>query len=86
MNGDIQELYLVLAKYFFTTSEAIEYLGINRNTFYSLVSRGKITKIKKSGVVLYPRFQVVARKNEMNFLQSKYRPYELGEAENINVE
>lgn len=42
-----RELLELLDEYFLSTREAIEYLDISRQCFFSLVSRGKINKIKK---------------------------------------
>ncbi|WP_439443720.1 helix-turn-helix domain-containing protein [Listeria aquatica] len=65
-----------LNNFFVSTKEAIDILQISRQNFYSLVNRNKIHRIKKEGVVLYLRDEILERKNEQIKLRQKYRSYE----------
>ncbi|MBC1457849.1 helix-turn-helix domain-containing protein [Listeria newyorkensis] len=67
-----RELVELLDEYFLSTKEAIEYLEISRQCFFSLVSRGKISKIKKGSVVLYYRHEIENRKVDAEWLRKKY--------------
>ncbi|MHC5251609.1 helix-turn-helix domain-containing protein [Listeria kieliensis] len=65
-----------LDAYFLSTAEAIEMLQISKQNFYSLVNRNKIQRIKKNGVVLYFRDEILERLDNQNVLRRKYRPFE----------
>ncbi|AQY49762.1 hypothetical protein PWEIH_02102 [Listeria weihenstephanensis FSL R9-0317] len=67
-----RELLELLDEYFLSTREAIEYLDISRQCFFSLVSRGKINKIKKGSAVLYYRHEIENRKADAYWLRKKY--------------
>lgn len=67
-----KNLLEILDAYFLSTKEAIEYLGVSRQCFFSLVSRGKINKIKKGSVVLYYRHEIENRKLDAFGLRKKY--------------
>ncbi len=60
-----------------TSSEALDILGITRQSLNSLVKRGKLIPIKElSRDKLFLREEVERRKEESKELQSKYRPYD----------
>jgi len=60
-----------------TSSEAIELLGISRQTMNSLVKRGKIAPIKElPREKLYLKEDIIERKKEQDELRKKYRPYD----------
>ncbi|KMT61433.1 hypothetical protein X560_0013 [Listeria fleischmannii 1991] len=66
----------ILNQYFVSTTEALEILGISRQSFYSLINRKKITKIKKDGAILFFRDEIVERSSRQQNLRKKYRPYD----------
>lgn len=70
-----KELLELLDANFMSTSEAIETLAVSKQCFYSLVTRNKLTKIKKGSCVLYFRYQIEDRKRHQGELRNKYRPY-----------
>ncbi|EUJ23691.1 helix-turn-helix domain-containing protein [Listeria grandensis] len=67
-----KELLEMLDEYFLSTKEAVEYLDVSRQCFFSLVSRGKINKIKKGSVVLYYRHEIENRKLDAELLRKQY--------------
>ncbi|MBC1371330.1 helix-turn-helix domain-containing protein [Listeria booriae] len=71
LNSYCFSLYYFLDKEFLSTQEAIDYLGISRQGFYSLVERGKITKVKKGSAVLYFRCEIEKQKKERKI--NRYR-------------
>lgn len=71
-----EEAIYFLNQYFFSTTEAIEFLGISKANFYSLIARGKIKKIKKGTLVLYYREEIEQRKKNAYYLRGKYRPFD----------
>ncbi len=78
MNSNIskeQQLEL-LDKYFVSTIEALDLLQISKQSFYSLVNREKIVRVKKGGAVLYFRDEILERAREQEFLRKKYRPFD----------
>ncbi|MBC2285461.1 helix-turn-helix domain-containing protein [Listeria booriae] len=66
----------MLDRYFLSTTEAIDMLQISRQNFYSLISRKKITRIKKDGAVLFFKEEILERLNNQPMLRTKYRPFE----------
>ncbi len=66
----------ILNQYFLSTAEAMEILAISRQSFYSLINRNKITKIKKGGAVLFFRDEILGRAEKQVILRKKYRPYD----------
>ncbi|WP_439443079.1 helix-turn-helix domain-containing protein [Listeria aquatica] len=70
-----QQLEL-LDQYFVSTDEALEILQISRQSFYSLINRKKIMRIKKGGAVLYLREDIMARMSVQGWLRKKYRPFD----------
>ncbi|MBC2149682.1 DNA-binding protein [Listeria booriae] len=70
-----KELLELLDANFMSTSEAIEALAVSKQCFHSLVTRNKLTKIKKGSCVLYFRYQIEDRKKHQEELRNKYRPY-----------
>ncbi|WP_240310386.1 MULTISPECIES: helix-turn-helix domain-containing protein [Listeria] len=66
----------ILNQYFLSTAEAMEILAISRQSFYSLINRNKITKIKKGGAVLFFRDEILGRAENQVILRKKYRPYD----------
>lgn len=71
-----EEAICFLNRYFLSTNEAIELLDISKANFYSLIARGKITKIKKGTLVLYYREEIEERKRTAYYLRGKYRPFD----------
>ncbi|MBC6316275.1 helix-turn-helix domain-containing protein [Listeria grandensis] len=67
-----KKLLEMLDEYFLSTKEAVEYLDVSRQCFFSLVSRGKINKIKKGSVVLYYRHEIENRKLDAELLRKQY--------------
>ncbi|MGW5980175.1 helix-turn-helix domain-containing protein [Bacillus mycoides] len=60
-----------------TTPEAIEFLGISRARLSQMIKKGKITPVKKLGCVsLFLKDDVIAKREELEPLRVKYRPYE----------
>ncbi|EUJ20029.1 DNA-binding protein [Listeria grandensis FSL F6-0971] len=71
-----EELLSLLNREFLSRQEAIEHLGISKQCFHSLVTRGKITKIKKGSAVLFYRYEIEIRKQDASGLRKKYRPFQ----------
>ncbi|CAH0208431.1 hypothetical protein SRABI84_02077 [Peribacillus simplex] len=59
-----------------TSAECIELLGITRARLSSLIRKKKIVPIKKGGVQLYLKQDMLKKKEELEALRLKYRPYE----------
>ncbi|MFY0800930.1 DNA-binding protein [Peribacillus frigoritolerans] len=59
-----------------TSTECIELLGITRARLSSLIRKKKIVPIKKGGVQLYLKQDMLKKKAELEALRLKYRPYE----------
>ncbi|MEH7787334.1 helix-turn-helix transcriptional regulator [Bacillus thuringiensis] len=60
-----------------TTPEAIEFLGVSRARMSHMIKKGKITPVKKLGCVsLFLKDDVIAKREELELLRAKYRPYE----------
>ncbi|MED3536228.1 DNA-binding protein [Bacillus anthracis] len=60
-----------------TTPEAIEVLGVSRARLSHLIKKGKINPVKKLGCVsLFLKDDVIAKREELELLRVKYRPYE----------
>ncbi|EUJ45767.1 helix-turn-helix domain-containing protein [Paenilisteria rocourtiae] len=72
-----EKLIDLLNREFLSRQEAIEYLGISKQCFHSLVNRGKITKINKGSAVLFYRYEIESRKQDSNMLRKKYRPFQM---------
>ncbi|MBC1554069.1 helix-turn-helix domain-containing protein [Listeria booriae] len=70
-----EQLLEILDAYFLSTREAIDTLEVSKQSFYSLVTRNKITKIQKGSCILYYRHQIEERKSMQHNLREKYRPY-----------
>ncbi|MBC1935849.1 helix-turn-helix domain-containing protein [Listeria grandensis] len=70
-----QQLLDFLNEEFLSRQEAIDYLDISKQCFHSLVSRGKITRIKKGSAVLFYRHEIENRKAITPELWRKYRPF-----------
>lgn len=66
----------LLDQYFVSTNEALDMLQISRQSFYSLINRKKITRVKKGGAVLYFRDEIMTRMSNQVWLREKYRPFE----------
>ncbi|EUJ16960.1 helix-turn-helix domain-containing protein [Listeria aquatica] len=66
----------LLDQYFVSTIEALDLLQISKQSFYSLVNREKINRVKKGGAVLYFRDEILERAREQEFLRKKYRPFD----------
>ncbi|CAM4053302.1 helix-turn-helix domain-containing protein [Lederbergia lenta] len=61
-----------------TTTEAMEVLGVSRGRMSQLIEAGKITPIKKlSRVSLFLRSDLEEKKEELEELRKKYRPYDV---------
>ncbi|MBC1554020.1 helix-turn-helix domain-containing protein [Listeria booriae] len=71
-----KQLRELLDREFLSRQEAIDYLDISKQCFHSLVTRGKITKIKKGSAVLFYRYEIEHRKHIAPELFEKYRPYQ----------
>ncbi|MBC1456922.1 helix-turn-helix domain-containing protein [Listeria newyorkensis] len=71
-----EELIGFLDREFLSRQEAIEHLNISKQCFHSLVTRGKITKIKKGSAVLFYRHEIESRKTDATLLRKKYRPFQ----------
>ncbi|MBC2174197.1 helix-turn-helix domain-containing protein [Listeria booriae] len=69
-----EELLAFLNREFLSRQEAIDYLEVSKQCFHSLVTRGKITKIKKGSAVLFYRYEIENRKQDASGLRKKYRP------------
>ncbi|MDX8366712.1 helix-turn-helix domain-containing protein [Cytobacillus sp. IB215665] len=60
-----------------TTSEATKILGVTRQRMSQLISSGKLTPVKKlRGDSLFLRVDIGGKKEELEELRKKYRPYE----------
>ncbi|MGG0232742.1 DNA-binding protein [Bacillus tropicus] len=60
-----------------TTPEAIEFLVISRARLSHMIKKGKITPVKKLGCVsLFLKDDLIAKREELELLRAKYRPYE----------
>ncbi|MEK4913415.1 helix-turn-helix domain-containing protein [Bacillus sp. FSL E2-8887] len=59
------------------TSEAMEILGVNRSRMSAMVKAGKLSPVKKLGnVSLFLKTDIEAKKEELEVLRVKYRPYD----------
>ncbi|MBC1493213.1 DNA-binding protein [Listeria booriae] len=70
-----EELLAFLNREFLSRQEAIDYLEVFKQCFHSLVTRGKITKIKKESAVLFYRHEIESRKQDASGFRKKYRPF-----------
>ncbi|MDP9742834.1 UNVERIFIED_ORG: hypothetical protein QFZ59_004664 [Bacillus sp. B2I3] len=59
-----------------TSTECIELLGITRSRLSSLIRSNKIVPIKKAGVQLYLKQDMLKKKAELEALRIKYRPFD----------
>ncbi|MGG1486721.1 DNA-binding protein [Peribacillus castrilensis] len=59
-----------------TSTECIELLGITRGRLSSLIRNNKIVPIKKAGVQLYLKQDMLKKKAELERLRIKYHPWE----------
>lgn len=59
-----------------TSTECIELIGITRARLSSLIKTKKITPIKKAGIQLYLKQDMLKKKAELEELRRRYRPYE----------
>ncbi|EUJ23642.1 helix-turn-helix domain-containing protein [Listeria cornellensis] len=73
-----EEQLLLLNSLFLSTQEAIDYLGVSKQCFHSLVARGKIQKIRKGSAVLYYADEISERKRQQPWLRQKYGPIQEG--------
>ncbi|MBC1937681.1 helix-turn-helix domain-containing protein [Listeria grandensis] len=71
-----EELLAFLNREFMSRQEAIDYLEVSKQCFHSLVTRGKITKIKKGSAVLFYRYEIENRQQDSSGLRKKYRPFQ----------
>ncbi|MEF2093069.1 DNA-binding protein [Bacillus sp. CFBP9009] len=58
-----------------TSTECIELLGISRARLSSLIKKKKIVPIKKAGIQLYLKQDILKKKAELEKSRIKYRPY-----------
>ncbi|HDX9683820.1 DNA-binding protein [Bacillus thuringiensis] len=59
------------------TAEAMEILGVNRSRMSALIKAGKLTPIKKLGnVSIFLKTDIEAKKEELEELRAKFRPYD----------
>ncbi|MEK4916289.1 DNA-binding protein [Bacillus sp. FSL E2-8887] len=59
------------------TSEAMEILDVNRARVSAMVKAGKLTPVKKLGSIsIFLRADIEAKKEELEELRAKYRPYD----------
>ena len=59
------------------TTEAMEILGVNRSRMSALIKAGKLTPIKKLGnVSIFLKADIEAKKEELEELRAKFRPYD----------
>ncbi|MDQ0340283.1 excisionase family DNA binding protein [Caldalkalibacillus uzonensis] len=71
------ELIQFIREQVMTSAEAVEYLGVTRQTLNSLVQRGKLHPVKElKRDRLFLRSDLEARKKESSELRKKYRPYD----------
>ncbi|HDR4907004.1 DNA-binding protein [Bacillus thuringiensis] len=60
-----------------TTSEAMQILDVNRSRMSALVKAGKLSPVKKtSNVSLFLKSDIESKKEELEVLRVKYRPYD----------
>ncbi|PFE58955.1 DNA-binding protein [Bacillus cereus] len=60
-----------------TTPEAIEVLGVSRARLSHMIKKGNITPVKKLECVsLFLKDDVISKREELEVLSVKYRPYE----------
>ncbi|AMM95575.1 hypothetical protein UP17_16335 [Peribacillus simplex] len=59
-----------------TSTECIELLGITRSRLSSLIRSKKIIPIKKAGVQLYLKQDMLKKKAELEKLRKLYRPFD----------
>ncbi|MGG3911256.1 DNA-binding protein [Peribacillus simplex] len=59
-----------------TSTECIELLGITRARLSALIKNKKIVPIKKAGIQLYLKQDMLKKKAELKALRLKYRPFE----------
>jgi predicted XRE-type DNA-binding protein len=59
------------------TAEAREILGVNRSRMSALIKAGKLSPIKKLGnVSIFLKADIEAKKEELEELRAKFRPYD----------
>ncbi|PEP92429.1 DNA-binding protein [Bacillus wiedmannii] len=59
------------------TAEAMEILNVNRSRMSAMVKAGKLTPIKKLGnVSIFIKADIEAKKEELEELRAKFRPYD----------
>ncbi|MDA1558966.1 DNA-binding protein, partial [Bacillus cereus] len=59
------------------TAEAMEILDVNRSRMSAMVKAGKLTPIKKLGnVSIFLKSDIEAKKEELEELRAKFRPYD----------
>ncbi|OTY56396.1 helix-turn-helix domain-containing protein [Bacillus thuringiensis] len=59
------------------TAEAMEILDVNRSRMSALIKAGKLTPIKKLGnVSIFLKADIEAKKEELEELRAKFRPYD----------
>ena len=59
------------------TAEAMEILDVNRSRMSAMVKAGKLTPIKKLGnVSIFLKADIEAKKEELEELRAKFRPYD----------
>lgn len=59
------------------TAEAMEILNVNRSRMSAMVKAGKLTPIKKLGnVSIFLKADIEAKKEELEELRAKFRPYD----------
>ncbi|KAA2392141.1 MULTISPECIES: helix-turn-helix domain-containing protein [Bacillus cereus group] len=59
------------------TAEAMEILGVNRSRMSALIKAGKLSPIKKLGnVSIFLKADIEAKKEELEELRAKFRPYD----------
>ncbi|WP_423249739.1 helix-turn-helix domain-containing protein, partial [Bacillus cereus] len=70
LNSSIREEVLI-------TAEAMEILDVNRSRMSAMVKAGKLTPIKKLGnVSIFLKSDIEAKKEELEELRAKFRPYD----------
>ena len=70
-----EEAIYFLNRYFFSTTEAIEFLGISKANFYSLIARGKSEKSRKEPLD-YTIEKKLSKEKSAYCLRIKYRPFD----------
>lgn len=59
------------------TAEAMEILGVNRSRMSALIKADKLSPIKKLGnVSIFLKADIEAKKEELEELRAKFRPYD----------